>query len=180
MQKCKPACGLCKSGYKLRVAGHNFRSRVSAIGDRVQVLGFSCRYRVIYFPTANRLRMTWVGAPPRGVRGRIDVIGSHDLPGSSIISLRTGATPSRPYPLMYRVGMSVLAQPRLTKGGQPYPLHSLPTCPPVNRSTNVASLWPTGQPVNRSTNVVSFCSSGPLHPHPSPDARNTSIKQIYD
>ena len=102
------------------------------------------------------------------------------LPVLSCLALRTDATQSRPYPLMYRVGMSVLAQPRLTKGGQPYPLHSLPTCPPVNRSTNVASLWPTGQPVNRSTNVVSFCSSRPLHPHPSPDARNASIKQIYD
>jgi len=54
----------------------------------------------------HRIRLDWVGAPLRGVRGRIDVIGSDYLPGSSSISLRTDATPSRPYQ-------------RLTKRGQP-------------------------------------------------------------
>ena len=37
-----------------------------------------------------------------------------------MISLRTDATQSRPYPSMYRVGLSALAQPRLTGVGQPY------------------------------------------------------------
>ena len=40
-----------------------------------------------------------VGAPLRGVRGRTDINGSDNSPGSSAIPLRTDATPSRPYPL---------------------------------------------------------------------------------
>jgi len=57
---------------------------------------------------------------------------SVNCPGSSIRPLRTDATQSRPYlgpltanrcplaALPRRVGLSSLAQPRLTKGGQPY------------------------------------------------------------
>ena len=38
-----------------------------------------------------------VGAPLRGVRWRTEFIRSDYLPGSPSISLRTDATPSRPY-----------------------------------------------------------------------------------
>ena len=53
-----------------------------------------------------------------------------------------------PLSLVFKVGLSALAQPRLTEGGQPYPLHPLSTGQLVNESTNVVSFWPTDQRVN--------------------------------
>ncbi len=49
-----------------------------------------------------------VGAPLRGVRGRTEVMGFDDLPGSSLIALRTDATQSRPY-LLLKTKLSVHA-----------------------------------------------------------------------
>ena len=47
-----------------------------------------------------------VGAPLRGVRGRTEVVGSDDFPGSTVILLRTHATQSRPYPKAARSARS--------------------------------------------------------------------------
>ena len=68
---------------------------------------------------------------------------------------------------MYRVGLSALAQPRLTEGDQPYPLHSLSTGQLVNlpRLIQVRVRVPNLAPE-------------PDNPYPKPEARDLTPKSL--
>ena len=98
-----------------QVPGLGHRVSGSGLQEQVQVPGLNPNlYQYPYlqprpetrddFLTANRLHLAalprWVGAPLRGVRGRTELGGLDHLPGSSTLSPRTDATPSRPYLMM--------------------------------------------------------------------------------
>ena len=83
-------------------------------------------------------RLSWVGAPLRGVRGLTELANSDNSPGSLMLSLRTDATQSRPY---------------LLPLASPYTLYSIPS--PRHRRAYFTSrnLKHTGAPTSKCVPV---------------------------